>query len=121
MGARARAPREDFFLPRARTCHICPRWGQAPQPPDPTSGPLHGLQGLKKTGSHRKHLLPVSMKACLAEEMPRKVQKIKPSLWGRQALPGPAKKPAATGPGFWDGSLLSALWRGMDVVVSVLA
>ncbi|XP_044898688.1 uncharacterized protein C9orf50 homolog isoform X2 [Felis catus] len=78
-------------------------------------------QGLKKTGSHRKHLLPVSMKACLAEEMPRKVQKIKPSLWGRQALPGPAKKPAATGPGFWDGSLLSALWRGMDVVVSVLA
>ena len=113
MAAQAWPPPKAFLLPRVPTCRICPPWNRHPQPPNPTSGPLHGLQWLKKVARHLRHLLPIPMKACLAEEMPRKVQKVKPSLWGRLALAGPAKKLGTTGPGFWDGSVLSAPWAWM--------
>lgn len=99
MAAQAWPPPKAFLLPRVPTPRICPPWNRHPQPPNPTSGPLHGLQWLKKVARRLKHLLPIPMKACLAEEMPRKVQKIKPSLWGRLALPGPAQKLGTTGPG----------------------
>lgn len=91
-----RRPSRCYWFPSARSARL--RTGTHSLP-SPTSGPLRGLWRLKKVASHLKRL-PIYTKACPAEEMPRKVQKIRPSLWGRLALAGPAKKLGTTRPRF---------------------
>lgn len=95
------ATTKGLLLAKGSHRHVYPPWKLCLQPPDPTPGPTHGLQGLEMVGKHQKHLLPISRKADLRdleEEGPRKVQKIEPSLsWGGAAPHGMAEKLGTTG------------------------